>query len=162
MSDAAGTASDSVRELAVARPLAGAVPTVAAALSLVATGHPVAVIAAGFVVFAWVWSSAVAAFGVGQVGLAAVAGTATPESLVLAQGALAACLFVPVVRARRSVRHVFTTTVALAGLGAVVAGAWFATGSVWTGAAAVVAVTATVSYVLHRYSLLWLGELSDE
>lgn len=163
MSDhATGRTDAAVPDPSVSRPWIGAIPTVAAAVAVGALGDPVAVVAAGLVVLAWVWASTIAAFAVGQIGLAAAAGTATPSSVVLAQAALGALLFVPAVRAQRSIRHVVATAVAVGGLGAVVAGAWVATGVVWAAAGVAVGVTAVVAYLLHRYGLLTLGELSDE
>lgn len=139
----------------------GGILTAVAAVALGAIGTPLALAGAALVGLAWAVTSPVGAVAVGQVALVALAETATLDSLVIAQSALALLLFEPAVRARRSVRHVVTTAGALGGLGAVAAGTWLATGQVAVAAGAVAALTVLCCYLLHRWSLLSLGVLHD-
>lgn len=140
----------------------GSIPALAAAVALGALGESVTVAAAGLVVLAWVGASALAAFAVGQIALAAVAGTAPWIFLLAVQGALATLLFEPALTARRSVRHALVTVLALGGLGAIAGGVWVASDQIWVAAGAVAVATAVAAYVLHRWSLLATGVLSDE
>lgn len=140
----------------------GAIPAVAGAVAIGLVGTLPAILAGGLVVLAWIGSSPIVAFAVGQVSLAAVSETATLDSLLLAQGALAALLFEPALHVRRSIRHVLVTATGVGVLGGLAAGIWLATGTVWAPAGAIAAVVVVFGYLLHRWSLLRLGVLHDE